>query len=260
MTVQLREQLAGWDGVREALGTLSRLNQEYETFFGEVFDQLGWLGAAMADRAEHLRSRSVSVRTATAEAGVAVAEPLVEELRRQQTSLAENQQTIAKQMQQLATLAERVDRAARELAEMRRHEDDQCRERAELEAQLELVRQRAVEMSAALEAEQAKAARQQALWGEELQRIRRAVEQRSVFIAEPTAARPPAATPRAAAPEGPSTNVLAPSRHGSELASASGGPSAPLTTDGGDPVLDSVLAQFEMLQKDIARRRAEVPQ
>ncbi|MGQ9576071.1 MAG: hypothetical protein ACUVUC_12210 [Thermoguttaceae bacterium] len=108
-------------------------------------------------------------------------------------------------------------------------------ERIVLEKELETVRSRAAELSEGLNQQARHIADQREQWGEELKRIRRLVE----TISQRQLA-PQPADPRT--PVGP-------------VAVPAGAPRAPLEESHSDPVLDSVITQFEMLQRDLARRR-----
>jgi hypothetical protein len=105
------------------------------------------------------------------------------------------------------------------------------RERAELEAELEAVRGRAAEMAESLAEQKRLLAQQQVEWAREFKRMRCLLEGMSGQLAEGIA--------------GAGVGI-------SEPAPSAACPAAP---PAGDPVLDSVLAQFAMLQKDVARRR-----
>jgi len=102
------------------------------------------------------------------------------------------------------------------------------RERGVLENELETVRARAAESAELLAQQKRQMAEQQAQWMEELKRMRRLLEAMARRLCEPD--------------EASATHVP-------QRAAAGAGEPA------GDPVLDSVMAQFERLQKDLVRRR-----
>lgn len=106
-------------------------------------------------------------------------------------------------------------------------------ERARLEAELEMVRDRAAEMSEMLAQQKREMAQERSQWTEELKRMRHLLETHSAGAVAPVR-------------EVPSAPVVAESHPA---------PKAPVPES--DPVLDSVMAQFEMLQKDLARRRKQ---
>jgi chromosome segregation ATPase len=99
-------------------------------------------------------------------------------------------------------------------------------ERAMLEAELETVRRRVVEMAETASSEKQRTAQERSEWSKEFKQLRKLLEVQTLSPAKTPA--PAAAVPAAAAQ-----------------------PAA----GGGDPILESVMAQFDMLQKDIARRR-----
>jgi len=111
-------------------------------------------------------------------------------------------------------------------------------ERREVENELEGLRNRAAELVETLARQQANQAQQESEWGEELRRMRQLLEEVSQRLVE-------AALP------------CSPAQEKKDRPAPSGSPQAPaMETLHGDPVLDSVMAQFEMLQRDIAKRRA----
>jgi chromosome segregation ATPase len=130
----------------------------------------------------------------------------------------------------------RLDEAS--LEELRRLETQRAQwqqERAVLETELDAVRNRVAELSEALADEKRSVAEERARWSGELKRMRRVLERLPAHQVEPAAG--PISEPQKL------------------TAGESSVPSSPTGTPGGDPVLDSVAAQFEMLQKDLAKRR-----
>lgn len=126
------------------------------------------------------------------------------------------------------------------LADLEQQRGAWSQERAVLETELDCVRNRAAELTDALEEERRRVAEERKGWAEELRRMRR--------LLETLADRPsPPATPRGGMPPVQASPAIAGSRLSEEADSAN------------DPVLDSVMAQFEILQKDLARRRKARP-
>jgi chromosome segregation ATPase len=125
-------------------------------------------------------------------------------------------------------LEEQIERKEKERAELEQ-------ERAMLERELEIVRSRAAELSEIQAQQGRQMSEERERWSEELKRMRRLLE----TMAERQLALPAAET-RAAKSAGPPP--------------ASGQQATP-KEDRADPVLDSVITQFEMLQRDLARRR-----
>jgi len=113
-------------------------------------------------------------------------------------------------------------------------------ERVVLESELDMVRNRAAEMAETLAQQQQQMADERQQWTQELKRMRRLLEILSSRGLEHTAA--------AEAPCSRAAAGRTPGKSADEAAAA---------RQNGDPVLGSVMAQFEMLQKDIVRRRKE---
>ena len=115
------------------------------------------------------------------------------------------------------------------MQEMQQQHGQVEQERRLLESELEAVRNRAVEMAEMLDEQKRQATQQQGQWTDELKRMRRLLEDMSVRTVrdEPVVPVEQQPVPRQPAPR-----------------------------RAADPALDSVMAQFEMLQKDLARRRA----
>lgn len=122
-------------------------------------------------------------------------------------------------------ICERLDRLERERSEL-------AQERALLEAELDTVRTRAAELADTLDDERQRASRERNQWTEELRQMRQMLQ--SISEREMTPALP-AGTPAPAIAEPAQAEAAQ------------------------DPVLDSVMAQFEILQKDLARRRKAKP-
>ena len=107
-------------------------------------------------------------------------------------------------------------------------------ERTQLEFELESVRGRTAELAEALAEQKRVSAQQQVQWSDEFRRIRTLLEGLPARRVEEPPAGPPVVRPRRDAQPAPQ----------------------PAQAAAADPVLDSVMAQFEILQKDLARRRA----
>jgi DNA repair exonuclease SbcCD ATPase subunit len=125
-------------------------------------------------------------------------------------------------------LQEQIQRQQKELAALEQ-------ERAMLERELEIVRTRAAELSEAQAQQGRQMSEERERWSEDLKRMRRVLEtvaERQLAQSAPETRAAKAAVPLPAAAEKPTPRQ-----------------------DRGDPVLDSVITQFEMLQRDLARRR-----
>jgi Skp family chaperone for outer membrane proteins len=120
------------------------------------------------------------------------------------------------------------------------------RQQATLEAELESVRRRAAETDLLLAEQRKDAAKQQTNWAGELKEMRATLEQLSNRISSegPASERSivEGAVVSAPVPDQPQAGARNQSDGGSD-----------------DVVLDSVMAQFQMLQQDVARRRENAP-
>ncbi len=122
----------------------------------------------------------------------------------------------------------------RQLQELQRQQQLWDQDRAILERELEAVRNRAAELNAALAQQKREAEMQQSQWAAELKQMRRTLQQMARRLAAPAEqASVPAAAEFDARPPAPTAGREAEA----------------------DPVLDSVVAQFQLLQSDSARRR-----
>ncbi len=117
------------------------------------------------------------------------------------------------------------------LQQLEQERSDMLQGRAMLEAELESVRQRAVDQMTALEQQKRLASEQQNQWSDELRRQRQLLEQVLQRLVE---------------------LEMLPANPAAALVSAAGAGKADEATDS---VLSSVMAQFDVLQKDVARRR-----
>ena len=132
-------------------------------------------------------------------------------------------------------LEEQLRRVERERAELER-------ERSVLETELDSVRNRAAEMAETVSVQRRQLAEERAQWKAELKRMRRVLERLTQQRGEEESA---------GGWQEPSTTTRSMADEPLETVSAAASP--------GDPVLGSVMAQFEMLQKDLARRRKKTP-
>ena len=107
------------------------------------------------------------------------------------------------------------------------------RERTALEVELETVRMRASDLSETLAEQKRQMAEERAQWTNELRQMRRLLEKHSDSAGHPG--------------DAAHTTAIAEARPARETPSSRSS----------DPVLGSVMAQFESLQKDIARRKAK---
>jgi hypothetical protein len=227
VSVDLSAHFAGWDTVRGALGEIRSSHGELEAFFTGMFDQLEALWGQVRSRERQLAAASDESRRQTNTATVEHAQQvqhLLEETRQQRSELRGAQEAIHGHVARLAAVAAELSQS-----QASQQQGLADRQRAELETELDSVRGRAAEMAESLAEQKRLFARQQAEWCEELKRMRGLMETMSEKLARGI----PAASAAAPAPAVPAK----------EDASAA------------DPVLDSVLAQFEILQREASRRR-----
>jgi len=271
-----------WQYVEEAMGEFHAACRELEEFCAETIDQFGTLGAALAARGELVAQTAGASEADRPGPGSEETTQLIREL---SSAMAERWQTLEQAQQaagsqlaavadlreQLAAVCHQLDSLGRQvgsleqqlaearetsrtasqtteqaqqlqkqLAELTRRHEALRHERAELETELESVRVRAAELSEALLEQKQRSARLESEWAAELRRMRRALE---IGMSELTEGAPAAGRARI--------------EHGSD---AGGGPATGRLAESAtesDPVLDSVMAQFEIIQRDMARRRTK---
>jgi len=144
--------------------------------------------------------------------------------------LAETKADLAEARAKMLTLSENPPEADGGLADQI-HELEN--ERNLLESELEAVRNRSRELAERLADEKRRAAEERTEWSTELKHLRHALEKQSRQLNEQPAAE---------------------SEYAASVPIHEAPPREPLPMR--DPVLDSVMAQFESLQKDLIRRRA----
>jgi chromosome segregation ATPase len=229
------EQFAGWDCVRHALADIRASHDELERFFSEVFDRLGMMAGELSAREQELGQVGCELQDhehAAASAKDQQMQQLLTEAGRERAELRNLQETIQSQIARLASVASELAEHHSGLTDLRSGLLEQ--ERTQMESELETVRNNAAKTAEALAEQKRLAAQQQAEWAAELKRMRRLLEN--------VAARMDDGMTEATADKRPSE----PAASAAALAAVAGC----------DPVLDSVVAQFEMLQKDVARRQA----
>jgi len=136
-----------------------------------------------------------------------------------------------------------------EMSAVREERDAMRQERLLLESELENVRRRSEQSAEALEEQKRAAAEQESHWREEFRRQRSLLEE----LAGRLAATGPACS------VAPAEGVDNPSAIPPAVAAQDGRPrrAAKGGTGGGDSALESVRAQFELLQEEASRRRKE---
>ena len=234
-----------WHATADALDNQFRHLQATEQSIGVQLERLDRLASQLVEA--HAHEAGMSSRWQLQ------AEQELGEVARQRDALAQQQEQVAGQLARLAAVSAELADARQDVAtrcdrltelppapaaidppaELRLREQLQSmaeqhlalrQEHAVVECELDAVRTRAAELAEALDVERRAHNQQQGIWAEELHRMRRVLES----LAQ-----------RAAAPAGVPTPAPAAAAVGSA-----------------DPVLDSVMAQFALLQKDVARRRS----
>ncbi len=234
--------------IREQASELQRqhatMAAQREKLREEVVAEATQAGIAAAAADEHLRRlrEEVEQERAKSQSALQAAEAQLAQLTQATAELAEARRQVEREREQFATTPTAPQGAVvreRTLEQLRQAEEGRAvleRERAVLETELETIRGRAAEMAETLAQHKRQAAEERTLWTDEIKRMRHLLETISERQADRRAAEEPPAV-----------------HHGSE---GRGGRSPGFTGEtAGDPVLSSVMAQFEMLQKDLARRR-----
>ena len=240
MASDLSRALNSTEEFRQSLGMIRDDQQDYETFFEDVFmrieatlavairEQNAWeqqrveKEAELAKQAEQLKQQSQALEARReellAETLTAVQEEFQRQIERQNEASSKAQSQDGNEMQ---------DR----LQELEQERSEMLHGRAMLEAELESLRQRAVDLMAALDQQKRLADEQQNQLYNELRRQHQLLEQVLQRLLELEMS-----PGTSAAKTNPSTNANA-------------------SDAGNESVLSSVMAQFDVLQKDIARRR-----
>lgn len=170
--------------------------------------------------------------------------PSAEDQRALQAELAQAREESGRQAERIESL--RAEVASAQSVPTSGREDDALREQLQqertafaherngLESELETIRNRAADLTELIETQKREMATERAGWTDEFKRLRHMLENRLQSQPAPSNRISHADDPQPQAPE-----------------------TAPTQPGAGDPVLDSVMAQFEMLQKDLIRRRAK---
>jgi len=286
VSADLLENITGWGRVQNAVAEIRAGHGEFQGFFAGVLDELDSLSTELAERqqewhrqrkqtenelrrqkelleeqraavaaqsqdTQHENDRQAS---AALENGHQVRQVL-DEIRQERAELRDTQEAVGNQLARLAAVAAELAEVQKErpaegttpvddgrheqlLEKARSQKIKWEKERAVLEAELEAVRNRAAEMSESLVEQKRLAGQQQTEWNDELKRMRCVLEDVSRQVSQ----KEPPAGPVGAKPQPPPVPI--------PLAVEE----TPATHE--DAALSSVMAQFEMLQRDLARRRA----
>lgn len=243
---QLREIFAGMQEERSSLQNALAASESHGADLARMADELAAARQDLAEAREELRSQrellaQVPIREEQS-AGVAESQNaelarMADELSAARQDLAEAREEIRSQRDLLSQVPQQSEGAGdREihdrLAQMEQEKLAWTQERAVLETELDTVRDRAAELSGALDEERQRAQGDRKGWTDELRQMRQMLQS----LSEQQGSRVPDAGVTSPVDSEPSAE-----------------------SDSQDPVLDSVMAQFEILQKDLARRRKAKP-
>lgn len=259
----------GWDSVRGALAECSVQAQEFETFLTSQLEALEQRFHKLAERERLLQSDAESTVLATqaeqAEsarqverltAELARAKEHIERLERSASkgNAAESELNILRQeLEKAAAQSSRMAGMAVELADARaeltalksrqgasqsqisadyeRRIRELEQDRAALETELDHIRKRAAEANTALAEHKKREVEERAEWSGELKQLRRALEKQSMLLLEAQESGAATSTRKTVPVRGESVQTIS------------------------DPVVDSVMEQFESLQRDMIKRR-----
>jgi hypothetical protein len=266
---ELTANIAGWDGVKHALEEIRACHEDTLTFFSGELDEMNLLCDSLLSRGRDLEKQAAHA----ADIAPPAAEHddrwdlLLKEVSTDRLEFHEVRQAVQRQVVQLAAVADDVTSARNEFqavrGELARHNEELSakrdkaksssdeesagmknkivvlenqqllleKDRQAMATELELVRSRAAEMAEMLSGQKRSADLQQSQWVEEMRQMRVILETLARQAA--AAALPPETSPPAKIPSGVAAAAMS------------------------DPVLESVLAQFEVLQQDRLLRRAE---
>jgi len=260
--------VAQWNGVRDWLAAIADSQGDLGRFLEDVFARLNGLLSELVRRQEtcetdrsraeqQLRARSdeldrreaewraererVQAESAGQPPSPAVSEGDEQRISRAIAELNEARGVFleeAKRWSSASAAAARTESDQGLEEEKRRTEKEMAaleQERATLERELEIVRCRSAELSETLAQQGRQMAEERERWSDELKRMRRLLETMAQRELSEPAAEPRAPIAAVTLPAGVQRNSAGETH--------------------GDPVLDSVITQFEMLQKDLARRR-----
>jgi chromosome segregation ATPase len=206
-----------------------KLKEQLETLEAERGDLRRELEATNT-RLAKLAAVAVGVAESKAEAASAKSE-----LASVRAELAETKSVLARQREAAAHGGSDAEHQL--LAQL----EDQARERSLTETQLESVRERAAELAVQLEEQQRQFAEERQRWQSQLADLTR-------LVANQNRTTHSNSTSETIVTEAPRCSATALRRSGHRAESDS---------PQGNPVIDSVMAQFQMVQREAARRRAK---
>lgn len=260
----------GWDSVRGALAECSVQAQEFETFLtgqlealeqrfnklcererswqsdaqssaaaneaeqAEAAQQVARLSAELASaKAQIERLERATAKGNAAESEVNILRQELEKAASQSSRMAAMAVELADARAEIATLKSRQGAGQTDVvAEYEKRLREVEQDRATLETELDHIRKRAAEANSALAEHKRRETEERAEWSGELKQLRRALEKQSMLLVEQQETGVS------------STRKTVPVR----------GDSTPTISD---PVVDSVMEQFESLQRDMIKRRQQ---
>jgi chromosome segregation ATPase len=240
---ELEEQRAAIVAKGQQVGNEIRENAAQAAASAESHEQL----KRMLQETEQQRAAMLSAQEVAQTEAARLAD-LAEQLSETRNELAEARREIQRQREELKTARADADQhepdgqLKEQLGQMGKERAEWDQQRVVLEAELDAVRNRAAEMAETVAVQRRQLADERAQWTGELKRMRRLME----AVTNRRAEQDPAAE---------SHQVPANSQDLADLSAESTSKAA-----AEDSVLHSVMAQFEMLQKDLARRRKKTAQ
>jgi len=232
VSAQPSAQVADLDAVRRSLAEVCGSCDDFEHFFSGVFDRLEEFVGELVRRQRTWMSQRHEAENELSRRKAELAEALQQADRRRRET--ENLQTGVE-----ASGAD--DELRAEIGRLEQERDELRQQQQLMELELDTVRGRAAELAEQLAQQRGQLLAERTEGNEELKRMRRVIES----LARQSAEGPGDPVGRSAA--APHKSCDQP-----QIAPVDEPPGAD------DPVLGSVVAQFEMLQKDVAGRRRKV--
>ena len=163
-------------------------------------------------------------------------------LEQERTQVAAERERLAKQREQVVTADPHDD------SDLQAKVTELEQERRTLEDELESVRLRAVDLETTLAAQKREMADENARWSAELRQLRRTLDKQAAWITQQTENNADHWDESLQ----PTQSVRASDQRTHPTSFPNGAPAR-----AADPVVGSILSQFEILQKDVARRREQ---
>ena len=229
VSVELTHISSEWDSVKELMGAMRAVGDDFEGFFDQTFSELQQMCNVLDGHEQCLQNAA-------------------------EEHLEQSSEVNGEQESQLARLLE----------ESRQQKAELEQQQALLETELEAVRGRAAQTDQLLAEQRKDSAARESQWAAEMKNMRTTLDKFSsrldsqpapAPVAPAPVTAPVAAPPEVAPPTQAAAPVVAPLNAQSPQPVPAQAAAAPSGNAAEDVVLDSVMAQFQMLQKDVARRR-----